>query len=691
VEGEQRVDILVVDDRPEQRLSLSAVLAGIGANVITAASGRDALRWLLQREFAVVLLDVNMPEMDGFETAALIRQRARSEHTPIIFVTAYSDDTHEARGYSLGAVDYILTPVEPQVLRAKVSVFVELFRKRGEVTQQTELLRRKEMQLRRLADASLALHGARSVEQLLEIAADAASTLFGAQQTLAEIRLAPASPAVKPIRHVILRPADSALEALGLTALAGTSPRVIRLGREALEAHPQWGALTREGERRPLRGWLAAPLVTRDGRITGTIQLSEKREGDFTADDEALLVLLARKASLAIENSLFSEAEAASRLKDEFLATLSHELRTPLQAMLSWARLLRDEKADSAMLARGLEVIERSANAQTQLIDDLLDVSRIMSNKLRLELDTVLLSKVIETAIEDARPQASAGSIVLRSWFEDRPITVWGDPNRLRQVIGNLLSNAIKFTPKGGLVEVQLTSDGEQAEIRVVDTGEGIRADFLPYLFDRFRQGDSSSTRSHGGLGIGLAIVRHLVELHEGTVRAESGGEGAGSCFVVRLPLARGRQAMEEARRSRAAKEDSAPERLDGLRVLLVDDQEDTRECVAMTLRQYGAEVVTADSAAEALDVLERGAPDVLLSDIAMPGEDGLSLIQKIRRRPAESGGRIPAAALSAYARPEEMLRALRAGFDLHLAKPVRDSVLISGILDLARRPQPPA
>jgi signal transduction histidine kinase/DNA-binding response OmpR family regulator len=690
---ERRAAILVVDDRPEQRFSLSVVLSELG-DVVEASSGREALRWLLRRDFAVVLLDVNMPGMDGFETAALIRQRRMSQHIPIIFVTAYGDDTHAAQGYSLGAVDFILSPVNPQILRAKVSVFLELFRKSEEANRSAASLQRYASQLRRLAEAAIAIHTASSLDDLLKIAADSALSTLGAKQVAihidAPLMLSEPDPSGSPrrARHALQRPERTALETLGRSALVHAAPRVVRLSREQLDGHPQWGGLGRvadEGEV-PLHGWLAAPLSSRQGRAMGWIQLSEKQAGDFTAEDEVLVIQLAQMVSIAAENTLFNEIQEASRLKDQFLATLSHELRTPLQSILMWAATLRGKTIEKATLRRGLEVIERNAHAQTQLIEDLLDVSRIISGNLVLEKGTVELRRVIETAVEDAQAPAREKGVEIDVQVQ-APALVVGDPHRLRQILGNLLSNAIKFTPTGGKISVQLglASTGTLAQIAVRDTGKGIAHEFLPHLFERFRQADSSSTRSHRGLGIGLAIVRHLVQLHGGTVQAESDGEGQGATFLVRLPVATSEQIVELG--MEPAEESESPARLEGVRVLLVEDEPDSRDCIAHTLAQFGAEVTVVGSAAEAFAALEASQPDVLVSDLAMPGEDGFSLIRRIRARPAEQGGRVPAAALSAFARAEERARAMMAGFDLHLAKPVDALQLASAVLDLAARP----
>jgi signal transduction histidine kinase/DNA-binding response OmpR family regulator len=686
--AERRAAILVVDDRPEQRFSLSVVLSELG-EVVEASSGREALRCLLRRDFAVVLLDVNMPGMDGFETAALIRQRRTSQHVPIIFVTAYGDDTHAAQGYSLGAVDFIVSPVNPHILRAKVAVFLELFRKSEEASRSTASLQRYAGQLRRLADAAIAIHTAGSLDDLLKIAADSALSTLGALQVAihidAPLLLADPDPigGLRGARHAIRRPEGTALEALGRRALAHAAPRAVRLSREELDGHPHWSAVGRSGGELALRGWLAAPLSSRQGRAMGWIQLSDKQVGDFTAEDEVLIIQLAQMTSIAAENTLFNEVQEASRLKDQFLATLSHELRTPLQSILMWAATLRSKTVEKAVMRRGLEVIERNAHAQTQLIEDLLDVSRIISGNLVLEKGSVDLRRVIEVAVEDAQGPAREKGLEIVVEAPELALVV-GDPHRLRQVVGNLLSNAVKFTPPGGQVAVRLGADPHVAQVSVRDTGKGIAPDFLPHLFERFRQADSTSTRSHRGLGIGLAIVRHLVQLHGGTVHAESDGEGKGATFLLRFPVATPDQLV--GLRDGPPEVEAQPARLEGVRVLLVEDELDSRDCIAHTLGQYGAEVIAVGSAAEAFAAIDANPPDVLISDLAMPDEDGFSLIRRVRALPPDRGGRVPATALSAYARAEERARAMLAGFDLHLAKPVDAAQLASAVLDLAAR-----
>jgi CheY-like chemotaxis protein len=383
------------------------------------------------------------------------------------------------------------------------------------------------------------------------------------------------------------------------------------------------------------------------------------------------------------------EAEAANRAKDEFLAMISHELRTPLGAILIWSQLLRNEKMDEAGTARALGMIERSTKTLAKLIDDLLDVSRIIAGKLRLESRPVHLGPVIEAAVDAAQPDAEAKALRLELSIPPGTVTVSGDPVRLQQVVANLISNAIKFTPDGGRLQVALEMTDAHARVTVSDTGAGINAEFLPFIFERFRQADTTSTRRNKGLGLGLAISRHLVELHGGTIEASSAGEGQGSVFTVTVPLVRAHAA--DAHGQPAVRAEGWPPHggsLDGVRVLVVDDESDARDALALVLERCGARVTVAGSAAEALAAWGREAHDVLLSDIAMPGEDGYSLIRKI------AGGRtdgrpLPAAAITAYATTEDRQRALEAGYRDHLTKPVDPGALVAAVARLAGRPLP--
>jgi signal transduction histidine kinase len=396
-----------------------------------------------------------------------------------------------------------------------------------------------------------------------------------------------------------------------------------------------------------------------------------------------------RARLLVLEQAARKQAEEANRMKDEFLATLSHELRTPLNAILGWVQVLRTGKLDEAAGARALETIERNSRAQAQLIADLLDVSRIITGKLRLDSKPVELHRIIDATLDSVRPAADAKGIQLSLSLAPMASPVLGDSDRLQQVVWNLLSNAIKFTPRGGQVEIRLREVGANAVLQVNDSGIGIRSDFLPYVFDRFRQAESTLTRSHGGLGLGLSIVRHLVELHGGTVEVESAGEGQGSSFAVRLPLraelAEGAP-VDLGQASSSSRVWSLPDLLKDVRVLVVEDEADTRDLLVTALEQCGAAVAAFASVAEGLAELDRAVPDVLVSDIGVPFEDGYSLIRKVRERKPADGGAVPAAALTAYARPEDRLRALEAGFQTHLAKPVDPSELVATVARLAGR-----
>jgi signal transduction histidine kinase len=565
-----QVSILLVDDHEENLLALEAILTDPGYRLVRAGSGRDALRAVLRDDFALILLDVAMPDLDGYETAALIRQRERSRDTPIIFLTAnYRSDSHVFRGYSVGAVDYLFKPFSPEVLRSKVAIFVELFTKRDALERQRQALQR---------------------------------------------------------------------------------------AHDELEARVE--ARTRE---------LAA---------ANAALYAENRQRARMEDE--------RVALLERERIARAHAEAANRMKDEFLATLSHELRTPLNAILGWAHLLQSGRADEAMTERAVAVIRNNAQAQSQLIEDILDVSRIIGGKLRLTLGDVVLRDVIEAALDSVAPAAQAKAITVHTEFQDVPV-IQGDRDRLQQVAWNLLSNAVKFTPREGHVHVRLFREDDDVAFSIQDSGIGISHDFLPHVFDRFSQADASATRRHGGLGLGMAIVRHLIELHGGTVRAHSEGEDQGATFVARLPLQAAVVNPPEPGEALAAFEADTPaSHLDGVRVLLVDDEPDSSAFLSALLEGQGAVVAVAGSAVEAIEALRHQPPDVLVSDLAMPGVDGFDLIRRVRGLSRAEGGGTPAVALTAYVRPEDARAALDAGFHRHLPKPVNLSHLVAAVAELA-------
>jgi PAS domain S-box-containing protein len=456
----------------------------------------------------------------------------------------------------------------------------------------------------------------------------------------------------------------------------------------------------------PVTSYLSVPVVSRSGEIYGGLFLGHPDEGVFSERDAKIIEGIAAQAAVAMDNArlfeasqkaaaenerLYRQAEESSQLKDEFLATVSHELRNPLNAIQGWARMLRAGQIPQEGIPKALDTIERNARAQTQLIDDLLDVSRIITGKLRMDVRPTNPNFFLEAAIEAVQPAAEAKGVRIQKVIDTGGPPVPGDPVRLQQVVWNLLSNAIKFTPRGGHVRILLERVNSHVEIVVSDSGQGIPAEFLPHVFDRFRQADQRSTRKHGGMGLGLAIVKHLIELHGGSVDAASAGANQGATFTVRLPVAPIYQVDPAAGGVHPAARSLLPEaefaeRLDGVRVLVVDDEPDTRELLKVGLENCGAEVTVAASVADALRAIERAAPDVLISDIGMPDEDGYDLIRQVRRSAAKDGGRVPAIALTAYARVEDRLKALRSGYHMHVPKPVELAELITVVDSLVKR-----
>ena len=434
----------------------------------------------------------------------------------------------------------------------------------------------------------------------------------------------------------------------------------------------------------------AAPIRNYQGEVVGTVLV-------FRDISERKRMEVERERLLAAAQAAQKEAEQANRLKDEFLATASHELRTPLTAVVGWSRLLRTGKLDAENSARALDSIERNATLQTKLIDDLLDVSRIITGKLTLDRGAIEMAHVVSDAMNTLRPAADAKHITIETSFDAEAGPVLGDANRLQQVMWNLLSNAVKFTPKYGHIEVALQCVNSEVQVSVGDSGEGISSEFLPYVFDRFSQGNSKSTRSHSGLGLGLAIVRQLVELHGGTVKAHSDGPGRGATFQLRLPVlginrvVDNRSAANDLTRTTAIVTDGlsveCPPRLNGVRVLVVDDDFDTRQMLKAVLSECHADVITAASAAEAIKEIEQRKPDVLVSDLGMPEQDGYELIKQVREtESADNAARVPALALTAYAKAEDRVRALAGGYQVHLGKPVEPAEFVLVVANLAGR-----
>lgn len=657
--------VLLVDDQPANILALRAILEPLDVELIEARSGEEALKLLQTIDVAVVLLDVQMPGLDGFETARLIRSRQKEPSTPIIFLTAFEDPKFSVEAaYRLGAVDYLVKPIVPTILQAKVAFFAEFFQK-------TELLRKLRYQEREKGEESEARKDA-----ILETALDCVISIDHESHILefnpaAERTFGYRKQEVlgRPMPEIIIPPRLREPHYRGLARYLKTGEGPV-LGKRI-----EITGMRADGSEFPVElaivahGSRDAPIFTAYLRdITDLKRAAQERE-----------------TLLASERASRDEAERAGRMKDEFLATLSHELRTPLNAILGYAQLVRLSNMGKADLDEAVAIIERNANLQAQLIDDLLDMNRIVSGKLRLHLQPVDVAEVIDAAASTVQPSLDAKGIRLEKFIDASAGKVQGDPVRLQQVVWNLLSNAIKFTPKGGCVQVTLQRVDSQIDIVVTDNGEGIAAEFLPHIFDRFRQADASTTRAHSGLGLGLSIVRHLVKLHNGQVRAESAGLGQGSKFTVTLPLYEEESAADQGcpEASPTARTERKPD-LAGIQALIVDDEQDGRALVKRLLEDRHAVVETACSAEEAMRLIQTRKFDVLISDIAMPVEDGFQLLRRVRQRPGDNQ-QIPAVALSAFARSEDRRRAVREGFQRYLSKPVHADELIAVIAALVR------
>jgi PAS domain S-box-containing protein len=669
-------NVLLVDDRADKLLALEAVLTDGDHRVVTARSGAEALRALLRDEFAVILLDVSMPQLDGFQTATLIRGRASSEKTPIIFMTALADtEAWMARGYSLGAVDYIHLPVQPEVLKAKVSVFVELYRTREQVRaefEHTEALRRRQERehAQRLAEAAERLDVETRRNRFFALAPDMLG-IAGFDGRLRQVNASWERTLGISTEKLCERPCT---ELLHPDDQAGMREQLRLLAEGAPKARFENRHRHGDGSYRWL-SWTAAPF-----REEGLVYV-------FVRDITFRKVAEEERLQLVREQEARRAAERENKIKDHFLATLSHELRSPLTPILGWTTLLRSGQLGPGEAPRALEVIERNVRLQAQLIDDLLDVSRIVSGKLRMDLRLVDLRAVVEAGLDAVRAAAAERGVELAVDLGPEPVRVVCDQERLQQVVWNLAANAVKFSARGSVVHVQLELLDASARLRVRDEGIGISPEFLPQVFDRFQQAASGTTRTHGGLGLGLAIVRHIVQAHGGTTAAASDGLGRGACFTVVLP--RGGEAGEGGASPGPAPSQAAPGfALAGRTILLVDDEPGVRELLRVVLERQGGRVVSAASVAEAVACFEAERPDLLLSDIAMPEADGFALAHRLRLL---EDGAVPAVALTAYAAPEDAARARAAGYRAHLAKPVDPGIVVqtlAGLLE-GRAPRP--
>jgi signal transduction histidine kinase/DNA-binding response OmpR family regulator len=680
--AEDRVNILIVDDLPEKLMIFEAVLEDLNQNLVCVRSGTEALREVLAREFAVILLDVNMPDIDGLETAALIRRYKRSAHTPIIFVTAYADEIQTSRGYSLGAVDYILSPVVPDVLRSKVRVFVEL-----------AVLQRR---IARQADERVALAASAAALQVAEESTRRSACLSDLSHALSGVLdprigmhelLARAVPDLAPCGTVVLVDDQGRPQHL-LQRGPGQAGDVAELLEEQLTDEQrsllQRVAQSDSGVSGPLRAaeavpaWSAYPL--RDGdRLLGTLML----HGPLTPLGMAVIDEIALRAATAfaaarlhqnLQAEIAERRQAEARLeeqgrrKDEFLAMLSHELRNPLAPIRNAVEVIRRLAPHDAKLMWATDITDRQVRQLTRLVDELLDVARISQGKIVLKPEQVDLGGLLAECIEAQRPTMSARRQMLHPALPPGPLCVQGDAARLQQVISNLLSNAVKYTPEGGSLYVGAWVEAGQAVVSVRDNGIGIEPELLPRVFDLFEQGKRSLDRSQGGLGVGLTLVQRLVRLHGGRVEARSPGPGQGSEFRVYLPWQA--QAMPPVQ----AAGSSAPAGAAGHRILVVDDNADVAETTAAMLEMSGHQVMTAPDGLHAMACVEQFEPEIVLLDIGLPEMDGYEVASRLRQLP--KARRAWLVAVTGYGQPADRQRGREAGFDEHLLKPVDPKAL---------------
>ncbi len=750
MESNYQATVLLVDDRSENLLAMESILADLGQNLVRANSAREALRYLLVNDVALILLDVQMPLVSGFELAELIRERERTQHTPIIFISATSkEEQYIFKGYSLGAVDYMTKPFDAEILKSKVRFFTRLYLQHQEIRRQAALLEQTNAQLDtlnceledRVRRRTLQLEKA-NVELEKEIAVRNVSEARLATEHAITVVLAgakdmeSATPAILRAfcEHLIadfcalwllnddneltcahIETADNieSIEFFLAECRRLSLPRGKGLPGQAWQKNTTvWIPSTARGANFPRAKYAAAVglnsavafPINIGAEFYGVIEFFTRRT--LSEDQQMINMLRAvgseigqfaerkrveaeRENLLRREKMLREQAEKANRLKDEFLATVSHELRTPLNAILGWSKILSRGDLDSETQASAWDAIYRNARSQAQLIEDLLDTSRLITGNLRLNLTSTPTIPLIEAAIDVVRPNAEAKGITLLTSYDTDIDAIVCDTQRLQQILLNLLTNAIKFTPGGGSVTVSLTHDESAVKIVIKDTGIGISPEFLPFVFDQFRQADSSSTRRHDGLGLGLAIVRRLAELHGGTVIVASEGQGKGSAFTVELPvLSASAPLAEQLEAERVAEAKEAPalgSELNGLCVLLVDDDTDTCEMLTFALNLLGADTRSSTSVSDAFISLAERLPDVLLADINMPGEDGYSLIAKLRALSPEEGANIPAIAITAMARPEDGEKVIMAGFQAHLPKPIDIEELSAAIAKLTK------
>jgi len=639
------INILIVDDEPANLLVLETVLEDPGYRIVRAMSAEQALRALMVDEFAVLVLDIQLPDMNGIELAQMIKERKKTAHLPIIFLTAYYDeDQHRLQGYGTGAVDYLNKPVNATILRSKVAVFAELHRKTLEAQRANDGLRELNETLERRVHER--------TEALLQADRKLQATLSSITDGLLLIehdgRIGYAN--------------EQGAQLLGCHAaeLLGRHRRDV-FGGDAFEAGFERAVSGRQAVsfESPLDGerWLQCHCYPSDEGLSVYFHdVTDRRE-----------LQLRREQLLAAEQAARSASEHAAHAKEQFIAAVSHELRTPLAAIIGWANVLSQPGVEAATVRRGVQAIARNAQAQSVLVADLLEMSRLIAGKLRIDVQRVDLNDIVAGAADTARPTAESRQLAIELQMSPQPAEVQGDPSRLMQIVMNLVTNSMKFTPAGGRVTIATTVREASVELSVSDTGQGIAPAFMPHLFDRFSQADDVAARVHGGLGLGLSIVKNLTELHGGEVSASSAGEGCGAVFVVRLPRAvAGQQPLDTGPGGEMGEGSVA-----GLGVLLVDDHADVLEAHARMLSEQGAAVTTAASAHAALDLLAARRFDIVVSDLGMPGMDGYALIRRVRGELGLDAQALPAVAVTAFVRSEDRDAALDAGYQACLQKPV--------------------
>jgi signal transduction histidine kinase len=704
-EQDERASILIVDDLPEKLLVFGTVLEDLGHHLVFVRSGSEALREVLHREFAVILLDVNMPDIDGFETATLIRQYKRSAHTPIIFITSYADEMQTQRGYSLGAVDYILSPVVPEVLRSKVKVFVDLHVMQRRVRLQAE-------QRVALAAAEAARRAAEENTRRSNFLSHISRVLSGSLELdIAKRHLLEALvPEVAGAAVLTLTDSRGRREEQALVCRVSGHQRLVESVpflqlplslRHAME--DVLGGRVRIELHQPDKATTAVRDANEPGRLPAgpvfALMLGEEVQGGLyiaahgDTREWPMFEELAGRAAIAFENARLyrslqneiverrqveAKLRETNQRKDEFLAMLSHELRNPLAPIRSAVEVIRRVAPREPKLAWATEVTERQVAHLTRLVEELLDVARISQGKIALQLEPLELQTVLSHSVETARPLIDARGHRLQLQIPETPVWLRGDFARLSQVVSNLLNNAAKYTPEGGVIQLQLDGLEGQAKVTVRDNGIGIEDDLLPNVFELFEQGKRSLDRSQGGLGIGLTLVQRLVALHGGTVQARSLGEGQGAEFVVCLPCL---TEVHAPTGKSSSPRTSGP--TPGCRVLVVDDNTDAAETIAMFLRLEGHVVQTAADGPSAMASAAGFQPDVVVLDIGLPGLDGYEVARRLRASVPLRDSLL--VALTGYGQKGDQAQAREAGFDRHLVKPA-DPCALAELIALWRR-----